>query len=209
MRFIVLLVALLAGCASTAQPSSSPSPASPSEPSIAPELLPGEDWRLIAGITTPDPAGFEVTMRFDAASIAGKAPVNRYNAGVQISGNALTVGAVTSTKMAGPDDAMAAERAYFTALSEVRTWEVADQTLTLSGDTGPLLVFAAPGSPAEFAMSLVGLTTKQAKAQIAAEGYQARVVSVDGDVRPVTMDYRPDRINLTIVDGVVTQATQG
>lgn len=210
MRLLLLLVVVLAGCSSTAAPSPSPSPETPSvTTTLPPELLPGEDWRLVAATTAVDPAPFTVTLRFDSGSISGQAPVNRYNAGVEVSGDTIRVAGVTSTKMAGPEDAMAAEQAYFAALAEVRTWEVGDQMLTLSNDTGPLLVYAAPGSPAEFAMTLVGLTTKQAKAKIAEQGYEARVVSVDGDVRPVTMDYRPDRINLTIVDGVVTQATQG
>ena len=72
-----------------------------------------------------------------------------------------------------------------------------------------VLVYAAPDSAGAFAVSLIGQSAKQAKAAIAEAGYEARVVSVDGDVRPVTMDYRPDRINLTIVDKVVTKATVG
>jgi hypothetical protein len=32
-----------------------------------------------------------------------------------------------------------------------------------------------------------------------------RVVNIDGEPQPVTMDYRPGRINASIVDGVVTE----
>lgn len=32
-----------------------------------------------------------------------------------------------------------------------------------------------------------------------------RVVNIDGEPQPVTMDYRPGRINASIVDGIVTE----
>ena len=77
--------------------------------------------------------------------------------------------------------------------------------------TGPEAVarFAQPDSPAVFGRSLVGM--KVARARNAAEeaGYAFRVVSVDGENRPVTMDYRPDRLNATVVDGRVTEVTVG
>lgn len=34
-----------------------------------------------------------------------------------------------------------------------------------------------------------------------------RVVEIDGEPRPVTMDYRPGRINASVVDGVVSDFT--
>lgn len=171
--------------------------------------MPGEDWVLTGGTVTPDAAAFDVTLRFSDSEVSGKGPVNQYNASVALGQGTITVNPIAATKMSGPDDAMAAERAYFAALQKVTSWEVSEETLSLSDVTGPLLVYAAPGSAGAFAVALIGLPVKRAKAQIAEAGYEARVVSVDGDVRPVTMDYRPDRINLTIVDKVVTNATVG
>lgn len=213
MRLAVLLTALLlAGCASSA-PTSSPSPAAtsptPAARTAPPELLPGQDWLLVDATVTPSPASFRVTLRFSDGQVAGQAPVNRYSGQATLGPDTIATSAVASTKMAGPPQATAAEQAYFDALAKATTWEVMDEMLTLSDATGPLLVYAAPDSVAAFAASLVGLPTKQAKEQIVDEGYEVRVVSVNGDTRPVTMDYRPDRINLTIVDGVVTKATQG
>ncbi len=215
MRLPLLLTAvILAGCASgsgSTTPAQSPStpPTSAAPATLPAALLPGEKWVLVGSTVTPDPVGFGVTLRFEAGTVSGKGPVNRYTGQVTIGQTSFSAPAVASTKMAGPQDAMAAEQAYFAALGAARTWEVVDDTLTLSGETEPLLVYAATGTPAAFAVTLVGLPLQQAKQKISGRGYTARVVSVDGDVRPVTMDYRPDRINLTVVDGSVTQATQG
>lgn len=220
MKTIALIMAvLLAGCASA---SSQPSP-TPTEPSAAPsmtsdapqavdttELRMGEKWVLVGGTVTPSSVPFRVSLRFDDVTIAGKAPVNRYSGQALVGEGTLALSALVSTKMAGPQDAMAAEQAYLAALGAVTRWEVtADQTLVLSDATGPVLTYAVPGSVAAFAVTTIGMPAKKAKAQIADAGFEARVVSVDGDVRPVTMDYRPDRINLTLVDGVVTDATVG
>jgi heat shock protein HslJ len=209
MRIAIAVVALLlVGCsAASPQPSSSPSPTATT--AVPAELLPGEEWVFTGGTVTPDPASFGVTVAFDGSELSGKGPVNRYNATVTVGPSVISMGPIAATKMAGPDDALAAEQAYFAALQNVSTWEVADETLSLTDGAGIVLVYAAPGSPGAFAVSLIGQSTKQAKAAIAEAGYEARVVSVDGDVRPVTMDYRPDRINVTIVDKVVTNATVG
>ena len=58
------------------------------------------------------------------------------------------------------------------------------------------------------------LTAKQlpeaeAVAAIEAAGFSWRVVEVDGEAKPATMDYRPDRMNLTVTGGVVTLVTMG
>lgn len=57
--------------------------------------------------------------------------------------------------------------------------------------------------------ALSGLSEAEAEAAAAAAGYDVRVVSVDGEQRMTTMDYRTDRINLEIEDGQVTRAFVG
>ena len=32
-----------------------------------------------------------------------------------------------------------------------------------------------------------------------------RVINIDGEPQPATMDYRPGRVNTSIVDGIVTE----
>jgi hypothetical protein len=49
----------------------------------------------------------------------------------------------------------------------------------------------------------------QAKETTESADYVFRVVSRDGEAYPVTADYRQDRVNADIVDGVVTKITVG
>jgi hypothetical protein len=56
---------------------------------------------------------------------------------------------------------------------------------------------------------LVGLTLDGARTEAAAAGWTVRVVSQDGEDFMVTLDYVEKRANLTVVDGVVTKATEG
>ena len=81
--------------------------------------------------------------------------------------------------------------------------------MTLRAGDETLLRFAQEGSPAVFGRTLVGKTVPQARAAARLEGYDFRVVSVDGESRPVTMDYNPQRLNATVVDGRVTEVTAG
>jgi len=52
--------------------------------------------------------------------------------------------------------------------------------------------------------------TKEAAADLAKkEGVPSRIVSEDGQVRMLTMDHRPERLNFTVVAGKVTKVTHG
>jgi hypothetical protein len=77
-----------------------------------------------------------------------------------------------------------------------------------TGDT-TILRYGLPDSAAAFGATLIGKTTAKARNRAQAEGYTFRVVSVDGEGKPVTQDYRPDRLNATVVDGRVTEVTVG
>lgn len=57
--------------------------------------------------------------------------------------------------------------------------------------------------------SYLGLDEKAAGAMADKAGVKWRVVEVDGQSRPVTMDHRPDRMNFAIKDGKVIRVTQG
>ena len=61
----------------------------------------------------------------------------------------------------------------------------------------------------DFADSLVGVAEAEAERVAGERGCGWRVGGRDGESFPVTMDYRPDRITVTIVDGVVTAAVAG
>jgi len=61
------------------------------------------------------------------------------------------------------------------------------------------------------AAEILGSPTSEADATalIESEGFTARVIERDGEPLPVTMDYRIDRFNLTVVDDIVTQLSVG
>ena len=60
-----------------------------------------------------------------------------------------------------------------------------------------------------FADSIVGVAETDAERAAAERGYGWRVGGRDGELFPVTMDYRPDRVTVTITGGVVTAAVAG
>ncbi len=57
--------------------------------------------------------------------------------------------------------------------------------------------------------AFIGLTEKEGADRAEAEGLHHRVISVDGQPRPATKDYRPDRINFEIVKGRIASVTRG
>lgn len=61
----------------------------------------------------------------------------------------------------------------------------------------------------EFAATIVGKSSDEAEAATEAAGFTYRVVMVDGEPRAVTMDYRPDRVNVSLKDDVVIASTVG
>lgn len=56
---------------------------------------------------------------------------------------------------------------------------------------------------------LIGLDEATAQARAEADGFGWRVVIRDGVGLPVTMDYRPDRINAEITKGIMVSCSAG
>ncbi len=207
MRLAAVLVALLlAGCASgSSEPTVS---ASPSGAPVPAELLPGDDWVLFTSQLVPDAPQFNVTLRFDDGKVSGKAPVNRYFGTAAVGDGSVTFGPLATTQMAGSPEAMTAETQYLEALAGVTAWQLSGEVLTLSTTDG-LLQYGAPDSAGAFAVTLLGKPRGAAKAAAIDAGYEWRVVSIDGESLVVTQDYRPQRINASIEDGIVTAVTVG
>ena len=67
----------------------------------------------------------------------------------------------------------------------------------------------AVGISVEEAESLIGLTEADAVATSESKGWTVRVVARDGEEFPITMDYSTERVNLTVVDDVVTEVYVG
>ena len=57
--------------------------------------------------------------------------------------------------------------------------------------------------------ALAGLSEADATAAAAQKGFTVRIIARDGEWYPVTKDYRLDRINFVVVNGVVVDATIG
>lgn len=100
--------------------------------------LDGTNWRLSGWtLSSANPADFTITAEFSDGSIAGSSGVNTYSGAVKIGpGSAFKAGPLTSTEMAGPEDAMRAETAYTTLLTEARSHRIAAGTLTLYDGRG-------------------------------------------------------------------------
>lgn len=83
---------------------------------------------------------YAVTASFSANEITGQAPVNSYGGEYSAGGVVFKVGDVARTLMAGPDDAMAVEDAYFDALTKVTAYVFDGETLTLLDPEGEILL---------------------------------------------------------------------
>ena len=183
------------------------------------DALAGTSWTLIN--SSMEDSGldqFGITAEFTEDTIAGQAPVNRYNGSFEVEGNEITFGPVASTMMAGEPVAMEAEGAYFALLSTVTAFEQEADTLILLADEVPVLVFEAgtatvpqddTASAQAAADKVVGLTAAEAEKALSGAGLIYRVVSEDGQPKPATMDFRVDRVNVALVDGEVESATVG
>lgn len=57
--------------------------------------------------------------------------------------------------------------------------------------------------------SMIGQPLEKAQAACDAAEVPHRVIEVDGESRPVTMDYRPERLNFKVKAGVVIAVTNG
>jgi len=85
-----------------------------------------------------------VTVTFNAGgSLGGQAPVNIYSGSYTTSGNALSVGDdIISTMMAGTEEQMQAEFAFFSALKGSVGYSIVDSNLIITDEDGKeLLVF--------------------------------------------------------------------
>ena len=57
--------------------------------------------------------------------------------------------------------------------------------------------------------SMVGQSLDQVQAACDALEIPHRVIELDGETRPATMDYRPERLNFKVKDGLITAVTNG
>jgi heat shock protein HslJ len=77
--------------------------------------------------------GTEITALFEGGTITGSSGCNTYSAGYTINGNQITITAPSGSQIACEDDVMAQEATYLAALTNVSSYQVSGQALTLSG----------------------------------------------------------------------------
>lgn len=138
-----LLVPLAAACSGSSAPS--PEPSGATQPgAIDVAGLVGPRWTLVAGaVDSVDLSSFGITATFTETDVSGHAGVNRYAGPYSVGpGDAMDVGAVASTRMAGPEDAMRAEQAYLATLETVTAYGVTGTRLVLFAGAQEVLVFA-------------------------------------------------------------------
>jgi heat shock protein HslJ len=106
--------------------------------------LDGSSWTLSSWAEPATiPGSVTITAEFADGRVAGRSGVNRYTAGVTSgTDGSFAVEAPISTKMAGPQEAMAAESAYLKRLQGATSYEVDGDTLVINDADGePSLTF--------------------------------------------------------------------
>ena len=192
--------------------------------SLAPtaDALNGSSWTLESSTAEGvDLSKFAINANFANGMLSGRAAVNNYSTSYEIAEGtgdegAVHLGPIVTTKKAGTKAQMAAETAYLTLLSSVTEFHRDGEHLSLLAGEKPVLEFAekdetarALASTAVFGQTLIGQTVEQANINAQQAGYTLRVVSEDGVAKPATTDLVLNRINATVVDGVVTEVTSG
>ncbi|TRZ86865.1 MAG: hypothetical protein D4R83_03785 [Streptomycetaceae bacterium] len=81
-----------------------------------------------------------------------------------------------------------------------------DTSVSVTPD--PLPTLTDPLS-ADVVSALIGMTEKNAKAYALSKGWGFRVGERNGEMFPVTMDYRPDRVTILIKNDLVYQVMVG
>jgi heat shock protein HslJ len=187
--------------------------------------LEATSWALTeSSLSSQDLGSLGITADFFKEQMSGQAPVNSYFADYTTEGEKIEFGPIGSTMMAGDPKLMTAESAYFELLGSVTTFELTPEKLTLKAGAQAVLGYvpadqagsstdvqgAAGGEDINaVAPTLVGLSVADAEKATADAGYTFRVVSVDGEPKPVTMDYREDRINAEVEADKVVRVTIG
>jgi heat shock protein HslJ len=171
------LVALTAGCGTAALGQADDSKA-----------LEGKTWRatVIAGLAEVQTAkGAAATVKFSAGQAGGSGSVNSWGGSYTTGpGNTIHISDIATTEMAGPQDLMEQEAAYYAALPKAATYQITETSLTLFDSEGEVLVTyeVVPPTP------LIGTEWQSMGYHVAASGDQ----SVSSDDPVITATFAAD-----------------
>ena len=130
-RIVVLLIVVLglAACGSSAEDEGGDN--------IDPS---GREWVLVELDGEPALADVVVDLTVADGQVSGNAGCNRYTGTADVEESSLTVGSeIASTMMACPDEIMAQETAYLTALASVTGYTATEDELQLTTDDGTVV----------------------------------------------------------------------
>ena len=129
---LVAVVAIVVAACSTGAASPAPSVAASEAVSPAgPPTLDGTSWRL-SDYVSPDgqtftvPAAVTPLLAFDGGQLTANAGCNTFNASYTVTGDAIEIGPIMSTKMACEEPMASVEAAYLAALEAVNKVAVLD-----------------------------------------------------------------------------------
>lgn len=108
---------------------------------LSKEIL-NTEWKLV-NMAGRNLGSYEnITISFSEDGVSGNSGVNTYFSSYVITNNNITIGVLSSTKMAGPDNLMKLERDFSTLIQNVRKIKLADKnTLVLTTANGKNLTF--------------------------------------------------------------------
>lgn len=110
-----------------------------------PAALEGESWILTQMLTAggqTEIVDVGVSAEFDGSTISGTSGCNRYNASYEASGNEISFGPISGTKMACPEPESSTEARYLQLLAEIATFETSGRSMSMSDADGtPVLQF--------------------------------------------------------------------
>jgi len=118
-------------------------------------VLPGTEWQLSSysdGNAVVSGTDIRtITLKFDnKGDIVGFSGVNTYFGGCNLDGNAISVGPLASTKMAGPPTLMELETVYLNLLGSVTGASISGDSLSLTDKDGSVvLVFEKKTGPSQ------------------------------------------------------------
>ncbi len=146
LSIITLTAILIIGCVPV-----TPAPSASSAPTSSDEAvsLDGTAWALVSYGDPTDPQAVapnsEVTAEFADGDISGNASCNTYNATIELSNGAITIGPARTTRMACREFGEQ-EQTFLAALSTASSYEMAGDELRISYDDGAgMLTFVGQG----------------------------------------------------------------
>jgi len=139
MLAVGLVALLLAAC------NQSPTGASPT-PRVSP--LANTDWTLSTIAGRPLPSGTNVTLLFAIVNASGFSGCNQYTIGYATLDTGLAFGAPVTTRASCGQTIDTFEVGYFSSLSSVTHWAIANDTLTMTKATGETILTYTRMAPA-------------------------------------------------------------